>query len=224
MAPTAILALWRVIRGDKNQDNPSVTTNIGHNSQRAVLNDLFASDARVAVLRVFLIDPTRAYYQRQLEAATALPIRAVQRELDRLSQAGLLYRRDEGNRAYFQVDTDYPFFPELRSMVLKASGPVDQLRAALVVDEAVRLAFLHAGGAAALVVMAPGVRAAGSWGSPLAVEAMSSEEFVRALAEDRERLRPFLAEGADLLGRRDDVIWRHIEAAGFAVRKGEGVA
>jgi hypothetical protein len=52
---------------------------------------------------------------------------------------------------------------------------------------------------------------------------MSSEEFVRALAEDRERLRPFLGEGTDILGRRDDVIWRHIEAAGFLVQKGAGV-
>jgi len=188
------------------------------------LNDLFASDARVAVLRVFLIDPTRAYYQRQLETAAALPIRAVQRELDRLTQAGLLYRRDEGNRAYFQVDTEYPFFPELRSMVLKASGPVDQLRAALVVDEAVRLAFLDGAGTTALVVMAAGVRAAGSWGTALQLEAMSSDEFVRALSEDLARLRPFLADGVDLLGRRDDVIWRHIDAAGFSVRKGEGVA
>ena len=201
-----------------------MTTKVGHSGPRTVLNDLFASDARVAVLRVLLIDPTRAYYQRQLEAATALPIRAVQRELDRLTQAGLLYRRDEGNRAYFQVDTEYPFFPELRSMVLKASGPVDQLRAALVVDEAVRLAFLDGGGTAALVVMAAGVRTAGSWGSALHVEAISSEEFVRALAEDLPRLRPFLAEGVDLLGRRDDVIWRYIDATGFSVRKGEGVA
>lgn len=187
------------------------------------MNDLFASDARVAVLRVFMIDPTRAYYQRQLEAATALPIRAVQRELDRLTSAGLLYRREEGNRSYFQVDTDYPFFPELRSMVLKSSGPVDQLRAAMVVDETVRLAFIDETAAAVLAVVQPGAHASSLRTSGIPVESVSSDEFIRALSEDRERLRPFLEAGSDLLGRRDDVIWRHIEAAGFHVRKGAGV-
>lgn len=189
----------------------------------AILNDLFASDARVAVLRAFLIDPTRAYYQRQLEAATGLPIRAIQRELDRLTHAGLLYRRDEGNRVYFQVDMDYPFFPELRSMVLKASGAADRLRAALVVDESVRLAFIGAGERSALVVTQPGARSAGAWVEGIAVTVMRTEEFVRALVEDRERLVPYLREGTDLLGRRADVIWRHIEAAGFQVEKGAGV-
>lgn len=200
-----------------------MTTKVSQSTPRSFLNDLFASDARVAVLRVFMIDPTRAYYQRQLEAATGLPIRAVQRELDRLTLAGLLYRREEGNRSYFQVDTEYPFFPELRSMVLKASGPVDQLRAALVVDEAVRLAFVDAASGKALAVVQPGARASSPWGTGIQVEQLSSEEFIRALSEDRERLRPFLGEGSDLLGRRDDVIWRHIEAAGFHVQKGVGV-
>lgn len=201
-----------------------MTTKVGQQIHLPVLNDLFASEARAAVLRVFMIDPTRAYYQRQLEAATGLPLRAVQRELERMAASGLLYRRDEGNRAYFQVDTEYPFFPELRSMVLKASGPVDQLRAALVVDDAVRLAFLAVAGDRALAVTQPGARAHSAWPAGIRVEFMGSEEFMRALAEDRERLRPFLGEGTDLLGRRDDVIWRHIEAAGFRVLKGEGVA
>jgi DNA-binding transcriptional ArsR family regulator len=200
-----------------------MTTKISQHTQKSILNDLFASDARAVVLRVFMLDPTRPYYQRQLEAATGLPIRAVQRELDRLTTAGLLYRREEGNRAYFQVDTDYPFFPELRSMVLKASGPADQLRAAFAVDESIRLAFVTGDSCAALVVTQPGVRPQGGWGAGIPVETISSEEFMRALAEDHGRLRPFLAEGADLLGRRDDVIWRHIEAAGFHVRKGAGV-
>lgn len=201
-----------------------MTTNVGQHNPRAVLNDLFASAARAAVVRVFMIDPTRAYYQRQLEAATGLPLRAVQRELERLAQAGLLYRRDEGNRAYFQVDTDYPFFPELRSMVLKSSGPLDQLRAALVVDDSVRLSFYDAASGHALAITHPGAHTHSAWSAGIPVEFMSSEEFVRALAEDRERLRPFLGEGTDLLGRRDDVIWRHIDAAGFHVQKGDGVA
>lgn len=75
-----------------------LTTDSSHLAPNEALSTIFASAARVAVLRVLLIDPTRPYYQRQLEAACKLPIRAIQRELDRLTKIGLLYRHVEGNR------------------------------------------------------------------------------------------------------------------------------
>jgi len=176
-------------------------------------------------LRVFLLDPSRAYYQRQLEAATGLPLRAVQRELERLTGAGLLYRREEGNRTYFQVDCDFPFFPELRSMVLKAAGPVDGLRAALAQDAQVRLAFLNATQDTVLVVLGPAARPtlAQAARSGVRVESMTSDAFLEALEAAPETLYTYLATGWDLLGRRDDVIWRRIESAGYHVRKGAGV-
>lgn len=187
------------------------------------LKVLMASAARVAILRVFLLDPTRAYYQRQIEAATGQPLRAVQRELDRLAAAALLYRREEGNRAYYQVDTDFPLFPELRALFLKSASDRDALRGAVAVDPAVRLCFLSADGDHALVVgvgsRRPAVRAAGC----IAVESMSGDDFSETLRTKREILDPWLRDGIDLLGRREDVIWRRIEDAGYTVRKGEGV-
>ena len=52
---------------------------------------------------------------------------------------------------------------------------------------------------------------------------MGGDAFLKALAEDRGSLKQYLEGGEDLLGRRDDVIWRRIEQAGFAVKKMEGV-
>ncbi len=188
------------------------------------MTTLFASGARVAVLRVFLVDPRRAYYQRQLSQATRLPIRAVQRELDRLTAVGLLYRRNEGNRTYFQVDTEFPLFPELRAMVLKAVGPMERLRGTLSVMPAVRLAFLDESGTRVLLVPHPGEHI--DWKPPagLAAECLNSEAFREALANRDSLLDPYLTRGVDLLGRREDVLWRRIEAAGYSVAKGEGVA
>ena len=103
-----------------------------------------------------MVDPFREYYQRQLEAVTGLPLRAVQRELTRLTAAGLLYRRSEGNRVYYQVDTDFALFPELRSLILKAAPPLEGFRASLAGNPAVRLAFLSGDGDRVLVVMRPG--------------------------------------------------------------------
>ena len=200
-----------------------MTTLISHNAHRGPLLAIFASEARVEVLRVFMLDPLRAYYQRQIEAATGLPIRAVQRELERLTGIDLLYRREEGNRAYYQVDMQFPLFPELRGIILKMADPADRLRGLLSLDESVRLAFLNEAGDRVLVVTAAGKRPSVMVPGSLAMDVMSSEDFTRALSENSQSIETFLARGVDLLGRRDDVIWHRIEAAGYAVRKGKGV-
>lgn len=170
-----------------------------------------------------MLDPYRAYYQRQIEAATGQPLRAIQRELDRLTSVGLLYRRAEGNRTYHQVDMQFPLFPELQSMVLKTAEPEDRLRGLLACDEAVRQAFLCGSEARVLVVTLGGSRPAVAVPGPFSIEVISTEDFHRALVENRASLEPFLVRGVDLLGRRDDVIWRRIEAAGYAVEKKKGV-
>ncbi|HPO11937.1 MAG TPA: hypothetical protein PLI09_00715 [Candidatus Hydrogenedentes bacterium] len=195
-------------------------------SQKMRMKALFAlltSSARVTVLRVFLLDPLRSYYQRQIEMATGLPIRAIQRELERLSSVGLIYRRAEGNRTYYQVDMNFPLFPELRGMILKASDDVDALRGTLALEDAVQLLFLADTRDRVLAVIRSGRRVTLPSKGPLALEVMSNEEFLRALGERKEQLDPFLVRGLDLLGRREDVLWRHIEAAGYNVQKGEGV-
>ncbi len=200
-----------------------VATGNAPESGEPILATLFASKARATVLRVFAIDPRRPYYQRQIETATGLAIRAVQRELERLSTLGLLYRHVEGNRTYYRVDPQFPLFAELQAMVLKTAEPVDRLRATIAMAEGVRLAFLSETGDRVLVVTSGPVSSALAVSDPFQVETVTTEEFLAALSERRETLDPFLRRGADLLGRRDDVLWRRIEVAGYQVKKGKGV-
>ena len=90
-------------------------------------------------------------------------------------------------------------------------------------DESVQLAFLDEAEGRVLVVSAEGKRPRLTAPEGFTVEVMSADAFAQALAEAPETLAPFLARGVDLLGRRDDVIWRRIEAADFRVEKAEGV-
>ena len=187
------------------------------------LSVIFASSARVQVLRAFMLDPLRTYYQRQLEQSTGMAIRGVQRELERLSSIDLLYRRMEGNRAYYKVDMEFPLFEELRSMVLKSGDDLDRLRGYLALEESVRLAFREPQENRILLVTI-GERMPSLEGHDSFIfESMTSDAFERALIKDPSSLETFLARGEDLLGRRDDIIWRRIESAGFEVQKGEGV-
>ncbi len=196
--------------------------------ERDVLATLFTSRARALLLRTFLIDPHRAYYQRQLEAATGLAIRAIQRELDRLTTLELLYRREEGNRAYYQVDMLFPFFPELRALVVKACGGQDHLRALLAVDPAVRQALLHARAGRVLIVTHGAQRPERRTLQEMTAQVIAETDFAAALTREGagvsfDAIQPFLTEGVDLLGRRDDVLWRRIAQAGHDVPKAQGV-
>ena len=170
-----------------------------------------------------MLDPVRAYYQRQLEQATGLAIRAIQRELERLVSIGLLFRHVEGNRAYHQVDMDFPLFPELRNIILKTSTPHDVLRSRLAMDAAVRLAFMHADQAHVLVVTRTGQTPTADISELAALEVVGNETFLKWLQGRDAALNPYLVEGSDLLGRREDVIWRRIEGQGYQVKKGEGI-
>ena len=56
---------------------------------------------------------------------------SLQRELYSLSTAGILRRRRDGNRVYFQADSECPLLPELQGLLLKTVGLIDVLREAL---------------------------------------------------------------------------------------------
>ncbi len=55
----------------------------------------------------------------------------MQRELARLEAAGLVTVRRVGNQKHYQANAAAPVYEELRGLVLKTSGLVDVLRAAL---------------------------------------------------------------------------------------------
>lgn len=183
----------------------------------------FSSEARVAVLRAFMLDPTRGYYQRQLSVVTGVALRGIQRELERLEAAGLLFLHREGNRSIYQVDMEYPLLPELRSMVLKASDDVDRLRGGLALDPGVRIAVLRPVEREVLVVATPGGTPKVEGYGGFQIKVMTSDGFLKRLSEKRESVGKYLADGEDILGRRNDVIWRHIESAGFDVKRRGGV-
>jgi DNA-binding transcriptional ArsR family regulator len=201
-----------------------MTANSSQNISQKTLSMLFASSARAIVLGLFMVDPYRAYYQRQIEKSTGLAIRAVQRELERLSGLGLLFKRVEGNRTYYQVDVDFPLFPELQGLVLKAGDDFDRLRAFAAMERGVVVALVDESNTRALFVTSGAGRLSRGVPGPYSVEVMTSDRFMELLAASPEKLAPFLSTGVDLLGRRDELIWRRIESAGYNVSKGRGVA
>lgn len=96
------------------------------------LETLFSSKARVEILRLFLLHPERRYYQREIERETGQSIRTVQREVQRLMDAGLLERSAEGNRVLFGVDPAFSLLAELQALFGASAVPeMDRERLAL---------------------------------------------------------------------------------------------
>ncbi len=109
----------------------------------ANLGLLFSSSARVKILTLFITNPKRRFYQREVAKFTHLPIRAVQRELVRMERLGLLETAREGNRVYYQVNEKFFLYPELKGIVLKTSGLGSILRDNLQAEEDILVAFIH---------------------------------------------------------------------------------
>ena len=84
-----------------------------------MLEELLGSRARVIILKTFLLDLERDFYQREISTITNLPIRAVQREVERLVKIGLVEKQIRGNRKYYRCRRDFPIFEELKSIILK---------------------------------------------------------------------------------------------------------
>lgn len=80
------------------------------------------SKVRVKLLEVLLFDPNEMYHVRDLVRRTEEEINAVRRELSHLEQAGLVKKEPRGNRLYYWVRHDYPFYSDLASMIAKTTG------------------------------------------------------------------------------------------------------
>ena len=100
--------------------------------------------ARRAVLGLVLSHPDRAFYLREIVELTGLGIGHLQREFERLAEAGIIRRFRQGRHVYFQADQTCPIYNELRGIVLKTVGVADEMRRALSpLRKRIRVAFVY---------------------------------------------------------------------------------
>jgi predicted transcriptional regulator len=147
-----------------------------------VLDGLFTSQARVEVLKLFFLRSSSRHYMREISSLTNQPVRAIQRELARLEDAGLLLSSVEGNRKYFQANRQSPVFSELRSLMVKTAGIGDQLKTIIQErSDAIHVAFIFDS-------FARGVETAVSDIDLIAIGEITSRELSRLLAPLKEQL------------------------------------
>ena len=97
----------------------------------ASLGDALFGGTRQRVLGLLFGRPKRSFYAKELIRLADGGSGAVQRELGRLLQSGLVTVRPIGNQKHFQANPDSPIFAELCSVAYKTFGLADPLRQAL---------------------------------------------------------------------------------------------
>jgi len=97
---------------------------------KGLWNALFTRTQR-QVLSLMFGYPERSFYANEVVRLAGVGTGSVQRELARLSACGLLRVRRIGNQKHYQANEHSPIFSELRSIVLKTFGVIDQLRSAV---------------------------------------------------------------------------------------------
>ena len=86
------------------------------------LSSALFGKTRRAVLALFFSRPAESFYLLQLIRITGMGQGAVQRELKRLSEAGIITRTGRGRQVDYQVNRDCPIFEELHGLMIKTAG------------------------------------------------------------------------------------------------------
>ena len=109
------------------------------------LADVLFGKARGAILALLYGHPDESFYYRQItRQLNGVSVGTVQRELDTLSQLGLIDRSTVGNQVFYQANRKHPVFPELRALVAKTVGAFQVLRSALApMAKRISLAFVY---------------------------------------------------------------------------------
>src|SRR3989344_1509026 len=86
------------------------------------LEDIITSEVRIKIIVELFTETDKHLYVRELTRRVGTEINAVRRELKRLTKAGLVKKEKRGNRLYYLIKKDHPFYYELLSMVAKERG------------------------------------------------------------------------------------------------------
>lgn len=118
-----------------------------------MVEQLFGSKTRVKLLSLFLNNPGRPFYVREITRKIDEQINSVRRELANLLSVGIIGSEGSNNRLYYEVNQKYEYFEQLRgiftTMPIKSSDKAmketreeDQIAKKIRSTGSIQLAFL----------------------------------------------------------------------------------
>ena len=81
-----------------------------------MVEQLFGSKTRVKLLQLFMSNPNRSFYVREITRKVEEQINSVRRELANLLSIGVITSDTSNNRLYYEVNQNYQYFEALTMM------------------------------------------------------------------------------------------------------------
>lgn len=104
-----------------------------------MIDALFGSKTRVKLLHLFLNNPNRAFYVREITRKIDEQINSVRRELANMLSIGIIKSDQSNNRLYYEINQDYAYYEPLRQIFAEGSLNSDAAGAVEANDWAKRL-------------------------------------------------------------------------------------
>lgn len=101
------------------------------------MEQLFGSKTRVKLLQLFLRNPNREYYVREITRKVDEQINSVRRELANLLNVGILKSDNRNNRLYYEVNQKYKYYQPLRAIFTGTVVPEGEESSGVSADKAV---------------------------------------------------------------------------------------
>lgn len=81
-----------------------------------MIDALFGSKTRVKLLHLFLSNPRRAFYVREITRKIDEQINSVRRELANMLSVGIIKSENSNNKLYYEVNQEYVHYESLRQI------------------------------------------------------------------------------------------------------------
>src|SRR5690606_16963407 len=93
-----------------------------------MIDALFGSKTRVKLLHLFLNNPGKAFYVREITRLIDEQINSVRRELSNMLEVGIITSDNADNKLYYEVNQRYEYYVPFRAIFadekIEASRPV----------------------------------------------------------------------------------------------------
>jgi predicted nucleotidyltransferase len=116
---------------------------MGTHIYQSQLSDALFTKTQQAVLGLLLLNPDTFYHFRGIVRQVGIGQGTIQRELQRLTEAGIILRELRDLQPIYRANKDCPIYTELRSLVVKTMGVSIALRDALkTFGDQIQVAFI----------------------------------------------------------------------------------
>ncbi len=107
-----------------------------------LLSGILSSKSRAEIFTLLFNGDDRKYYLRELERCAGLGTSTIRFEMKNLIDLDLINTFRDGNRLYYQANTNHPLYSVVKELILTTKGPHLKLQAAFSKIDAIELAFI----------------------------------------------------------------------------------